>query len=140
MKPRTKTVLLIVGFLFVAGAAAGVYLFNLKAKDLSKVKPDYVITATELLNAFEGDEASAAATYVGKTVEVSGEISAVAPGEDSSLNVSLKTGSDFSAVICTVPKGAAAGNPEIGKQVTVRGECSGYLMDVLLKNCVIISQ
>ena len=140
MKPRTKTVLLIVAILFVAGAAAGFYMFNLKAKDLSKVKPDYVITATDLLKAFEGDEVSAAATYVGKTVEVTGEIGAVTPGEESSLNVALKTGSDFSAVICTVPEGAAAGTPEAGEQVTVRGECSGYLMDVLLKNCVIIIQ
>lgn len=140
MKPRTKTVLLIVGILFVAGAAAGFYMFNLKAKDLTRVKPDYVITATDLLKAFEGDEVSAAATYVGKTVEVTGEIGAVTPGEESSLNVALKTGSDFSAVICTVPEGAAAGTPEAGKQVTVRGECSGYLMDVLLKNCVIINQ
>jgi len=140
MKTRTKTVLIIVGFLILAGAATGFYLFNLKAKDLTKVKPDYVITATDLLKAFEEDEVSAAARYVGKTVEVNGEIGAVTQGEDNSLNVALKTGSDFSAVICTVPLGAAAGSPEVGTQVTVRGECSGYLMDVLLKNCVIISQ
>jgi hypothetical protein len=140
MKPRTKTVLIVVGFLFLAGAAAGFYMFNLKAKDLSKVKPDYVITAADLLKAFEGDEVSAAARYVGKTVEVTGEIGAVTKGEENSLNVALKTGNDFSAVICTVPSGEAAGNPEAGSQVTVRGECSGYLMDVLLKNCVIIVQ
>jgi len=140
MKPRTKTVLIIVGFLFLAGAAAGFYMFNLKAKDMNRVKPDYVITATDLLKAFEGDEVSAAARYVGKTVEVTGEIAAVTPGEENSLNVALKTGNDFSAVICTVPAGEAAGNPEAGSQVTVRGECSGYLMDVLLKNCVIIIQ
>ena len=140
MKPHTKTALLIVGLIFVAGAAAGVYLFNLKAKDMSKVKPDYVITATDLLTAFEGDEAAAAAKYVGKTVEVTGEISTVTPGENSSLNVALKTGSDFSSVICSVPEGPAAGKHEAGQQVTVRGECSGYLMDVLLKNCVILSQ
>src|SRR5512133_2764707 len=140
MKPRTKTVLIIVGFLFLAGAAAGFYMFNLKAKDMNRVKPDYVIPATDLLKAFEEDEVSAAARYVGKTVEVTGEIAAVTRGEENSLNVALKTGSDFSAVICTVPIGAAAGNPEVGKQVTLRGECSGYLMDVLLKNCVIIIQ
>jgi len=140
MKPRTKTVLFIVGFLFLAGAAAGFYMFNLKAKDLSKVKPDYVITATDLLKAFEEDEVAAAAMYVGKTVEVTGEIGSVTPGEDNSLNVALKTGSDFSAIICTVPVGAAAGSPDSGTQVSVRGECSGYLMDVLLKNCVIITQ
>jgi len=140
MKPRTKTVLIIVGFLFLAGAAAGFYLFNLKAKDLSKVKPDYVITATDLLKAFEADEVSAAARYVGKTVEVTGEIGSVTPGEDNSLNVAIKTENDFSAVICTIPIVAVAGSPVAGTQVTVRGECSGYLMDVLLKNCVIITQ
>ncbi len=140
MKPRVKTVLIVLVLLGMAGAAGGFYLFNLKPRDMGKVRPDYVFTAVDLLVSFEQDEAAAAVKYVGKTVEVSGEIGAVTPGENSSLNVSLKTGSDFAAVICTVPAGAAAGNPEAGQVVTLRGECSGYLMDVLLKNCVIISQ
>lgn len=138
MKPRLKIALVVLVLLGLAGAASGYYLFNLKEKDMSKARPDFVITAADLQKAFEEDEVSAGARYVGKTVEVSGEINAVTPGENSSLNVALKTGSDFAEVICTVEEAAAAGNPEPGKQVTVRGECSGYLMDVLLQNCVVV--
>jgi hypothetical protein len=140
MKPRTKIVLFVLVLLGLAGAATGYYLFNLKEKDMSKEKPDFVITAADLQKAFEDDEVSAAARYVGKTVEVSGEINAVTPGENNSLNVALKTGSDFAEVICTFRDAAAAGKPEPGKQVTMRGKCSGYLMDVLLQNCVIVRE
>jgi hypothetical protein len=140
MRPVLKTTLLVLIFLVVAGGAAGLYLFNLKPKDLQKVKPDYVITSSDLLKAFEDDEAAAGARYVGKTVEVSGEIATVTSGEGNTFNIALKTGSDFSSVICTLPEGAAIGNAAAGMQVTIRGECSGYLMDVLLKNSVVVSK
>jgi hypothetical protein len=140
MRPGSKTALLVLILLVVMGGAAGLYLFNLKPKDLRKVKPDYVITSSDLLKAFEDDEAAAAAKYVGKTVEVSGEITTVTSGEGNTFNIALKTGSDFSSVICTLPEGAANGSAAAGMQVAIRGECSGYLMDVLLKNCVIISK
>ncbi|MBE0667343.1 MAG: hypothetical protein IH593_06660 [Bacteroidales bacterium] len=140
MRPGSKIALLVLILLIVAGGVAGLYLFNLKPKDLQKVKPDYVIASSDLLKAFEDDEAAAAAKYVGKIVEVSGEIGTLTSGEGNTVNIALKTGSDFSSVICTLPEGSALGNAGAGMQVAIRGECSGYLMDVLLKNCVIISK
>jgi tRNA_anti-like len=137
MRKNLKIALIVTGILALAGAIAGFYLYNLKPKDLGKVKPDFVLTSSELQKSFEENETSAGAKYINKIIEVSGEISSVQPGENNSMNISLKTNNSSSSVICTFPYGSEPGKYKEGSQITVRGECSGYLMDVLLNNCVI---
>lgn len=139
MTPRLKIALLILVLLLLAGLGAAIYLYNLKPEDFAKVKPDYVLTSSDLERAFEDDEASASSIYVGTVVEVTGEILTVTEGENNSLNVSLKTGSDFSSVICTFSQVSPDVKMQTGSTATIRGECTGYLMDVLLKNCVCIT-
>lgn len=137
MRKNLKLVLIALAVLAVAGAAAGYYLYNLKPQDLGKAKSDFVITSAELLRAFEEDEVAATAKYTNKIVEVTGNVASVERGDNNTVNISLKTGSDFSSVICTFPSEV---NPElikVGSQISVRGVCSGYLMDVLLNNCVL---
>jgi hypothetical protein len=141
MKTSVKILLFVVFFLAVAGIGAALYLFNKfnkQADDLLKVKPDFTITAVALQKEFEENETAASAKYVNRIIEVSGTVESVKPGENNVLNVSLKTGSDLSSVICTFPRAADASKLNSGTQLTLRGECSGYLMDVLLNNCSVI--
>ena len=105
---------------------------------MSKAKPDFKVTASALQKAFEDDETKASATYINKILEVTGKISSIKPAEDKVVSVSLVTGSDLSSVNCTFP---AVRDPSVfkeGDEITVRGECSGFLMDVLLNNCALI--
>ena len=107
------------------------YMFNLKHTDMAKAKPDFVITATALQKEFEDNETTASAKYINKILEVTGTIASVTPAESNNLNISLKTGNDISSVICTFP---AIGDPskfKTGDEITLRGECSGFLMDLL---------
>jgi len=140
MKTYVKIALGVVFFLAIAGIGTGIYLFNLKPKNLSRVKADFVITAPDIEKAFEENEAAATARYVGKVIEVSGEISAVKPGENSSVSISLKTGNDMSSVICTFPPASKTEGLSAGQAVVIHGDCSGYLMDVLLNNCAVASK
>jgi hypothetical protein len=135
MKTYIKVALFAIIFLIIAGAGAGIYLFNKQHKDLQKTRPDFILTASDLQKAFENDETAATAKYVKKIIEVSGIIESVNPGEDRTLSISLKTESDLSSVICTFQ--SVAGLPEFktGNKIVLRGECSGYLTDVLLNNC-----
>jgi hypothetical protein len=137
MKKNLKIALIAITIIALAGAAAGFYMYNLKPKDLGKIKPDFIVNASELQSSFEENETAAALKYVNKIVEVSGEVGSVEPGENNSVNISLKTNSSFSSVICTFPSGAVSENIKEGSQLSIRGECSGYLMDVLLNNCVV---
>jgi hypothetical protein len=138
MKPYVKIALFVVFFLALAGILTALYLFNMQHKDLQKVKPDFIISAVDLQKAFEGNESSAESTYVNKVLEVTGIIGSVKTGEKNVLSVILKTGNDLSTVICTFPAETDPAKFTTGNQITVRGECSGFLMDVLLNNCVIL--
>lgn len=136
MKPSVKISLFVVFFLALAGILIALYLFNMQHKDLQKVKPAFIISAVDLQKAFEENETSAASTYVNKVLEVTGTIASVKKGENNVLSIVLKTGSDLSTVICTFPPETDPAKFTAGNQITVRGECSGFLMDVLLNNCV----
>ena len=138
MKTYVKILLGVVGFIALAGIGIALVLFIMPHKDLGKARPDFVITAIDLQKAFEDNESAATAKFVNKVIEVRGIIESVKPGEGSILNVTLKTGSDLSSVICTFARDADPSKLNTGNQVTIRGECSGFLMDVLLNDCSLI--
>jgi hypothetical protein len=136
MKTYIKILIGVVLFVALAGIGAGIYLFYLQHKDLGKAKPDFVITAVDLQKAFEDNETSATAKYVNKILEIEGEVESVKTGEANVLSVTIKSSSDLSSVICTFPAVTDPAKFTAGSRVTVRGECSGFLMDVLMNNCV----
>jgi hypothetical protein len=136
MKTYLKILLGVVLLFILAGVGNGLYLFTKQHKNLGKVKPDFVITAVDLQKAFEDNEAAATAKYVKKILEIEGEVESVKTGEANVLNVTIKSGSDLSSVICTFVPATDPAKFTIGSRVTVRGECSGFLMDVLMNNCV----
>jgi hypothetical protein len=140
MKTSVKIALFIVTFIALSGILAALYLYNLKATDMSKAKPDFIISAPALLKAFEDDETAASAKYIEKVLEVTGIIASVKSGENNILSVSLVAGSDMSSVICTFPAIADHSKFRTGDEITLRGECSGFLMDVLLNNCAAIEK
>ena len=135
MKPFVKIALFVVLFIAVAGILAALIMYNKKHPDTAKAKPDFVVTATALQKEFEDNEKTASARYINKILEVNGTIASVTLADSAHLNISLKTGSDMSLVICTFPSNGHQANFVTGNEITLRGECSGFLMDVLLNNC-----
>jgi hypothetical protein len=138
MKPYIKIALFVVLFIALSGILAGLIMFNKKHPDTAKARPDFIITAVALQKEFDNNEAAASARYINKILEVNGTIASVTPADSSHLNIALKTGSEMSSVICTFP--AISGSPRFksGDEITLRGECSGFLMDVLLNNCAVV--
>ena len=138
MKTYVKVALFVVSFIAISAILAALYMFNLKHTDMAKAQPDFVVTSTVLQKEFEDNETSASAKYINKILEVSGNIASVAKADSNTLNISLKTGSDISSVICTLTVFGDISDLKTGDEITLRGECSGFLMDVLLNNCAII--
>ena len=71
---------------------------------------------------------------------MTGKIASVKPAENNVVSISLVTESDLSSVICTFPAISDPSIFRVGDEITLRGECSGFLMDVLLNNCALIIQ
>jgi hypothetical protein len=116
----------------------GLHKFNLKHPDTAKAKPDFVVAATVLQKEFEDNEGTASSKYINKILEVNGTIASVTPADSTHLNIALKTGSDMSSVICSFQNITDPSKYKTGEEITLRGECSGFLLDVLLKNCSIV--
>jgi hypothetical protein len=140
MKIYVKVALFFVTFIALSAILAALYFYNLKITDMAKAKPDFIVTASSLEKAFEDDETKASVTYINKILEVSGKIASVKPAENSVVNISLVTESVLSSVICTFPAVKDPSIFRVGDEITLRGECSGFLMDVLLNNCALISK
>jgi hypothetical protein len=135
MKTYIKIALFVISFIALSAILAALYMYNLKHTDMAKARPDFVVPASVLQKAFEEDETAASTKYINKILEVTGIIASVKPAGNNVLSISLVTGSDLSSVICTFPAVKDASKFKTGNEITLRGECSGFLMDVLLNNC-----
>ena len=130
--------------LFVIGIGIAIaiswlsFLYVPKESNLSK-KADITITATQLFQQFEQDEAASNATYISKVVEVSGLLQEISTDENGSTVLILAAG-DFGGVLCTLEASQKerASNLQIGKEITVKGVCTGMLMEVVLNKGVIV--
>jgi hypothetical protein len=129
----------------LAGAWYGYKLYTGKVPSLTEVKADAIVSATDLIAAFEKDSASANKQYLGKILEVSGNIKSV---EQESSTVALGNTEGNSSVRCSLDsafvKDIASLNP--GSSITIKGNCTGYMpdetglglgSDVILNRCVL---
>lgn len=136
-----KKIALLIGSLAVVGAGVGYYLWNKPHADLSRTEPDFRLTAQELFDAFETDENAANATYNGKVVEVQGSVQEVLVEEGAPVKIRLEGGGLLFGVACEMdpkqPTDYATLQP--GTRITLRGECAGMLMDVVLTRCALIA-
>ena len=138
---------LVVVLLVIIVLAVGWYGYKLytgKVPSLTEVESDASITATDLIAAFEKDSASANKQYLGKILEVSGNVKSV---EKESATVSLGLAEGNSSVRCSVDsafvKDIESLNP--GSAITIKGNCTGFMpdetglglgSDVVLNRCV----
>jgi hypothetical protein len=142
-KKSVRIFLVAVIILCLSGVSVGLYLYNKQHKDLTKVKADYVLEAHELVTAFGADENAASAKYINKVIEVTGLVTWAEFGSaDSTLSLTLTGYGDNSGVICTFNGITEKSQVSFkdGERLTVRGECSGMLLDVLLNNCAVVSK
>lgn len=137
VKPFTKFMYLFI-ILAVAGLLAAIYMYNKPQKNMQNQKADFEVTATDLQLEFKSDEAAAHQKYIGKNVEVTGKVISVNIEEDKVVSIILETPDEMSSVICTFNEKMDPKAIDPSRPVKVRGELSGFLMDVLLNNCVLI--
>jgi len=140
-----RFILLLFVIIVIAGDWYGYRLYTGKVPSLTEVKSDATVSATDLIAAFEKDSASANKQYLGKILEVSGNIKSL---EKESGTVSLGNTEGNSSVRCSLDsafvKDIASLNP--GSAITIKGNCTGYMpdetglglgSDVILNRCVL---
>jgi hypothetical protein len=142
MKPPIRNLLIAILAIGLIGAVAGIYMYTKESPDLAKVKADFMLPVSEIVNEFNLDEAAASAKYIDKIVEVTGPVSSIEEIGDSTMNITLANADQLSGVICTFKdlSDITSLQLKVGDNVTVRGVCAGMLLDVLLNDCVLVRQ
>jgi tRNA_anti-like len=140
MAPIKKYILL--AFFTIAAIAAiyGYKEFNRKPADLSNINPQVIVSVDSIVAAYSDDEASANKKYLGKTILVSGLVAEVNNQQDTLLNVVLGNTEGINNVSCLLDK-KQLGNLKyctVGKSISIKGICTGFLADVELNRCVIV--
>lgn len=130
---------IIIGILSIVliGLGVGLYMFNKKVPTLEDATPDYVVSANDLFDAFDMDETNAMKQYENKIIEVTGEVMDVKNGENES-NIILKADMAMIGGVNCSFKYAQENEITEGSTVTIKGQCQGFLMDVVLNNCYLI--
>jgi len=119
-----RTIIIIILLIVAFGGWYAYRLYQEKTPDVVNKKPDVMITATELIAAFDRDTASARRTYVDKIVEVTGNVKRI----DTTGAVVL--GEEGSASEVTVGLDRRHLNDheklKVGSTAVLQGICSGY--------------
>lgn len=136
--------------ILLAAAGAGLYAYKEYTrthKDLANMRPDFVITARQLIGEYESNDSAAARKFNGQVLEVNGIVKIAESDEKGFYTVVLSNGDGLSSVRCsmdTVHSQDASGLRP-GSSTTVRGICTGFNKDelglgsdVILNRCAII--
>lgn len=134
-----KNVLVAVMVLVVLGGGIGYYLYQKPTEKSVSAVADTTVTAEALLAAFQADEAKAMATYAheGKVVQVTGKVRSIDTSDPTKVNVLLETGDALAAVVCEFEPAHAPAWAE-GTSASVKGICTGMLLDVVITRCAAV--
>ena len=132
-----KKIILTAIVLGLIGAGVGYYQYNRPVASLENATADFELTADQLVDSFVMDETKANETYLGKVLQVEGKVIGIEIGETT---VVVLEGMDFNTIRAEMSKDSPVDKPLQGQIVKVKGSCSGFLMDVILNECVLINK
>lgn len=133
---KIRTILIVLASLMLVGAFYGYHLYSKKVPSLETAKADFQLTADELFDAFENDENAATEKYNDNVVEVTGKVLSV-KSEGKQNNIILQAENALGGgVNCSI--NSPVSGIKKGQEVSIKGRCQGFLMDVIINNCNVV--
>lgn len=126
--------------LILAALGYGIYLYTLKAPVIAEGETDFRLSTDELLALYEQNEDSANRKLLNQIIEVRGAVATV--GQDSTgTAIQLSSSNPMAGVNCRfdVSVNEKLRRVKTGDTILVKGKCTGYLIDVNLTNCDLLS-
>lgn len=137
-----KTVLKYTGIFFaILFLVGGLGLFYLSTPEKVENKAtDVSISAQQLYQEYEANEATSNQKYIDKIIQVKGTIAEILKDENGAPVVVMRQSDAMAGVMCTLREDekSAIEKYKIGDEITVKGQCTGKLMDVVMNKCVLI--
>lgn len=135
MKRRSAIILVLVLLALVA-LFVGYKEYNRPPATAAQLKASIKIEASQLALDYAQNEAAANKNYLGKVIEVAGQVI-----EKEGLNILIGDATSQTNVSCSMDASQAQklNSVQAGTSVKVRGVCTGYLTDVELDRCVFVN-
>lgn len=121
--------------IIAAVAISVVYFFNKPGRDVA-TENSIAVSASELFDSFVEDENKANNLYLDKAVTVSGSIREVIKNQQSQSIILLQTSDPMFGIACTL-KDEVQLPLKPGTQIKLKGICSGFTNDVVLRDCIL---
>jgi tRNA_anti-like len=135
---KKRTILWIgIPLLLLAAFAWAYHLYVKPHQSAAGVTADFTINADSLYSQYQADEHAADQKYLGKVIEVSGKLSEIQHSGSNEVWILSPQGA-AGGINCQLFAGSKPDQePKSGDVVTVKGRCTGFLMDVNLVDCVL---
>jgi hypothetical protein len=118
-------------------AGLGIYKVMKPHHNVEAEQAEATLPAKTLYNEFQSNETEAGKKWNGKVIEITGRISSVIENEKY-VSIILGVTADGGINCSVLKKDLNTGDTyNVGEMITIKGKCSGFLMDVNLVDCVI---
>lgn len=134
-----KKLFILLGII-IALALIGFVILKIMTKNAERhvaTEKGIVIDAASLAAAFNASEDSANKIYLNKTLEVSGTAVSIDSNDDHQPVILLKAPGNLPGILCTFQQ--QVNNVQPGSMVTIKGICTGFLSNVALTDCILLS-
>ena len=108
--------------------------------DITETVPDISLDSKLIIDEFISDENKANEKYLDQIIQLEGTIKEISSIRGKTV-ISLGKGDVFGNVNCHMisEESDKQQNLKIGQTVTIKGICTGYLLNVILVRCVLIN-
>lgn len=131
----------IITLLIILGTSIVLYkIYNKPHIDIAVTEPDLSLDAEFITNEFISDENKANEEYLDQIIEIKGIIKRISYERGKTI-ISLGKEEMFGNVNCHMlpEENLELQNLKVGQTVTLKGICTGYLLNVILVRCVLIN-
>ena len=115
-------------------------LYNKPHLNVDKTNADFVISIQNLLDDYKNDENFANSKYVDQIIQIKGEISDIIIENGNSVII-FKDSTRASSIMCHMSPEENLKVLKLKKdgEITIKGICTGYLLDVIMIRCVVVN-
>lgn len=103
-----------------------------------ETRENQTVSAKDLYYTYQQNEVSADNNFKDKWFYVEGVIDDIKKDIMDEIYVTLKTGEIIGSVQCFLDDADVASQLQKGQKITVYGQCSGLMMNVLMKDCKVV--
>ena len=137
-----KNIAIIVVVIVIILAGYSYKEYYRKPADITTIEPAAKINVAAIVELYQNDESKANQQYLNKTIQVEGTITQIINQQDTLINVFMGDTNSVSNVSCLLDKKYFNGIKKytVGQPITIKGICTGFLLDVELNRCVIVQQ